>query len=393
MSWFERLFGFSELSGVPREIKTRIPLFPQLKSHIHSNVRLYGKSGTENEYLESLCNGREFLVGKFSTSSLKELREKAVNLLEAAGYHHGTGGVTFEHIAVKDLIELHSQSDGAVFQAASQFNCLEFASPHAVPELGIEIYESDRTQGPACALACAAGTLYRNYFARVPKKETTTPSSVNGPEIDYQIGQSNDLQINNLDDLDKMLGSQGLWEVVNGYTFSDEAKLEALSRELQRYDLHDLRDVIKIGIQENVEVSMSSLGTFIEADRPIVTVTQLYCSALSCAYSGVNNSSWEPFARLVLEAAYEATLWGAIACPPASAPSGEKRDVYLTFLGGGVFGNDIDWILKAAARAIIEVERNSNTRAALNVKICHYRNINASIVENFQKIYNDLLSE
>ena len=66
------------------------------------------------------------------------------------------------------------------------FSCLslEFANPRAVPELGIEAYESDYTQGPACALACAAGTLYRNYFAEVSVKNSHK-----------QFGQSEDNQV------------------------------------------------------------------------------------------------------------------------------------------------------------------------------------------------------
>ena len=35
---------------------------------------------------------------------------------------------------------------------------------HTVPEDGVTIYSADPTQGPACALACAAGSVYRNYF-------------------------------------------------------------------------------------------------------------------------------------------------------------------------------------------------------------------------------------
>jgi hypothetical protein len=63
--------------------------------------------------------------------------------------------------------------NGATFQAASQFNCLEFASADGVPEKGIAVYELDCTQGPACAIACAASTAstaYRNYLVRVNRR-------------------------------------------------------------------------------------------------------------------------------------------------------------------------------------------------------------------------------
>lgn len=48
---------------------------------------------------------------------------------------------------------------GSLFQVASQFNVLEMVSPDVGPEAGVTIYENDHTQGPACAIACPAGTV------------------------------------------------------------------------------------------------------------------------------------------------------------------------------------------------------------------------------------------
>jgi len=66
---------------------------------------------------------------------------------------------------VADVKALHADpgNAGAVFQVASQFNLLEMIGPMVTPEDGIARYETDQTQGPACAMACAAGTIYRNY--------------------------------------------------------------------------------------------------------------------------------------------------------------------------------------------------------------------------------------
>ena len=35
------------------------------------------------------------------------------------------------------------------------------------PEHGVTRYQHDHTQGPACAIAAGAATIYRNYFAPV----------------------------------------------------------------------------------------------------------------------------------------------------------------------------------------------------------------------------------
>jgi hypothetical protein len=58
-------------------------------------------------------------------------------------------------------------NENAVFQAASQFNSLEFVSQHVTPENGVQGYASDKTQGPACSVVCGPATVYRNYFAPV----------------------------------------------------------------------------------------------------------------------------------------------------------------------------------------------------------------------------------
>ena len=216
------------------------------------------------------------------------------------------------------------------------------------------------------------------------------------------MGQSEDRQINNLDELEIKLGNRGLWTIINGYTFSDINKLNELNQLLRSKsveEVNSLRDVIKIGIQQNVGVVFNNKTLRLYNDNEIekVRVTQLYCSALSCGYSGVDNSHWELFARLVLEAAYEASLWAVITHPPNNNKNNNKcnnsnnnnndsKDVYLTFLGGGVFKNDMNWILQAMARAIWLVKSNG---AEMNIKICHYRKINIDIVNKFNYYYEE----
>jgi hypothetical protein len=77
----------------------------------------------------------------------------------------------------------------------------------------------------------------------------------------------------------------------------------------------------------------------------------VFCSALPVAYTNVPTEQWQPFAELVLEAAYEATLWAAV----INARRGASNVVFLTRLGGGVFGNDDAWIDSAMKRALTMV--------------------------------------
>ena len=83
-------------------------------------------------------------------------------------------------------------------------------------------------------------------------------------------------------------------------------------------------------------------------------VTQVFCSALPVAY-GIQSELWQPFARLVLEAAYEATLLAGV----LNMNRGRSPTVFLTRLGGGAFGNDNAWIDDAMARAF-DCVRNTN---------------------------------
>jgi hypothetical protein len=69
---------------------------------------------------------------------------------------------------------------------------------------------------------------------------------------------------------------------------------------------------------------------------------------LPVAYSRHAPELWEDIARLILEAAYEATLCAAVC---NTERNGANR-VFLTLLGGGAFGNETDWILGAIDRAL-----------------------------------------
>jgi hypothetical protein len=72
-------------------------------------------------------------------------------------------------VVTGDVRQMHQSPEnaGALFQVASQFNLMEMVSPTVTPEHGVTGDQHDRTQGPACAIAAGAATIYRNYFAPV----------------------------------------------------------------------------------------------------------------------------------------------------------------------------------------------------------------------------------
>ena len=323
MTWFDGLVGFREQSA------------DQVRSMID----------VDGDRLRSRANGREFRCGTLEVTSLGDLRKRTT-----------TTEATKKRLRLSEVIgnvqSLHQQSEnaGALFQVASQFNLLEMVGPSATPDDGIGIYENDRTQGPACAIAAGAGTIYRNYFA-----------AVNG-----RVGQSAANQIDCLKDIGEALGNQKncLWRMRNGYALpSDEGLREIHDRLLAMSESEhdDLRQRLQIGIHWDTQVTLGDCQH---------NVSQAYCSALPVTYSSQSSKQWEPFARLVLEAAYEATLHVA----SLNAERTGNREVYLTLLGGGAFGNDSDWIMAAIERATRRL-----ASADLDIFIVSYRASNSDV--------------
>ena len=305
MDWFERLTGFRET--LYAETQSRLSV---IDGRLHS-------PGTD----------RTYAVGTLTLPSLAELRS-------AAGAVRRSGRLRLS-IVEGDVRAMHRQPEnrGALFQVASQFNMLEMVSPTVTPEDGVTRYEHDRTQGPACAMAAGAATIFRNYL--VPVAEG--------------FGQTADRQLDGLADLGAALSqhldvtTETLWTMRNGYALATRDGLTAVSDHLRDADvgsLDELRGLLRVGLHADVEVT--------DGPSPGPLVSQVFCSALPVAYGRLPASTWASFARLVLEAAYEATLLAS----RLNAARGASNRVLLTRLGGGAFGNDDAWIDQAIVRAL-----------------------------------------
>lgn len=321
-NWFNDLFGFEERS--PQLVRTHLEV--------------------DDTVLRSLENGASYQIGVLEIPSLGELRARAGRLPD--------GEVPLGPIRVRNVVgeagALHADphNAGALFQVASQFNLLEMVSPDVPPEEGVTRYVYDRTQGPACAIAAGAATVYRNYFAMVDGKE----------------GQDADRQIDCLRDVHEVLSPdrRPLWEMRNGYALPTARTLTHFIPRLSQLD-DDGRDAIRaalrIGIHRDVEVTRSP-------SRHLVS--QAFCSALPLSYSSSSSPEWESFARLILEATYEGTLLAAA----ENAERNPGAPLYLTRVGGGAFGNRTGWIVGAMERAFHRL-----AETGLDVRIVHYSGV------------------
>lgn len=295
-------------------------------------------------------NGQSFPTGTFTTPSLTALRSNTPSSSPSL--------LSLTHIAVGDILSLHALYPNATFQVASQFNALEFPTPFTTPEKGITSYALDRTQGPACSLACPAATFVRNYCIPIGK----------------QTGQTAEKQLNLLRPLLAALPrSVGDGIIVeNGYTSAAGHKaLAAVEKAIAGLDPEARERLIGelcVGVHSRVGVVYESRWKEVSED---VRVTQVFCSALSIAYSGGEVSAWEGLARVVLDACYEAVLRVAEIERQAGIGSGL---CFLTFVGGGVFKNKAEWIAGAIGRAVRRCEA-----FGLDVRVCHYREIDDSM--------------
>ena len=337
MDWFERLTGFPEGSY----------------ASTIQNLKVDG------EHLHSTINGKSCRIGRLELASLKTLRERVRLSVSPSGRLKVSA-------VVGDVRKMHQapENSKALFQVASQFNLLEMISPNITPNDGVMRYEHDRTQGPACAIAAGAATIYRNYF--VP--------------VDGQIGQTAERQIDCLHDVGVTLSGalklpvEKLWAMRNGYALCSEPGLDAISECLQSLPsekVDEIRGNLKVGVHTDVEVTDSRTEV-----RPVVS--QVFCSALPVAYTRIPSERWTPFASLVLEAAYEATLLAAV----LNQAAGNSNVVLLTHLGGGAFGNKAEWITRAIRRALV-----SASTFDLNVKIVSLSRVTtetAELVDEFR---------
>jgi hypothetical protein len=306
MDWFEALTGFRETDYEQTQARLEV----------------------RGDRLHSKVNGASYGIGQLELASLESLRARCGGL--------SLNRRTTVREVVGDVRHMHRDADnaGALFQVASQFNLLEMIGPSVTPDAGVTCYQDDLTQGPACAIAAGAATIYRNYFAPVAGR----------------IGQRADCQIDALSELGEQLaadlgiGTRALWKMQNGYALPSASSLEMIGNHLDALDesgLDRLRSRLHIGMHWDVEATEAH-----GPDKP--TLSQAFCSAMPVAYNRLPGGDRVPLATLVLEAAYEATLRAAV----VNMQRGRSNVVFLTLLGGGAFGNHLDWIYHAMRRAV-----------------------------------------
>lgn len=268
----------------------------------------------------TLCNlttGQEWDTGILELPSLGSLRALSGNL---SGQGSGRLSVL---CGSRDLgkvdvgyLQALPENDGAVFQVASNFNALELKSrrdEQAMLEIGN--YVHDKTQGPFASISAAPGLFLRHYYPFY--SPDTTPSDWR------QVYDGRQLEL---------LGELPL-TVENGYLDLNDTVMEKkLSLDLFRVAHHRDIQVVFGLVDGHVH---SKIGHHQRVSQVFTATTDL--ASTNRGFFQRHPVEVERLTKFLLRGAYEGTLRVALT-------SGRQR-VFLTLIGGGVFGNPPSWIV------------------------------------------------
>ncbi|OHT00682.1 hypothetical protein TRFO_32599 [Tritrichomonas foetus] len=285
----------------------------------------------EGATLISKINHKRFPAGKFSLRSVGSYG----NLEPRNGGHlhiiHGHGMKSSKLYMVDVLTaQNHPDFNGATFQAASNFNCLEFIGSKQTAAKGVNVYVKDHTQGPSCAVAAGPAVTYRNYF------------------VLHEDGTRGQLR------KEVELLSKTPLKIEHGYVKINQKECQRLQS--IDFDWADLNNY-QVGVHQNCKITIerSQRGMSLSTNDQITH--QIYCAAFSFPRSVIVNNFTQNLAENILKAEYRATILAAWDNSIKYPDYKGSKKCFLTLLGGGVFHNPFEIICKAisSCKDVIEM--------------------------------------
>jgi hypothetical protein len=301
---FENVFGFEEKNNLKDNMK---------EIEIRGNIMKTPK--------------KDYNLGQFIEVSMYWLLRETPyldNIIKAKYHNIEEAG---------DVSNYMANNPNCLYQAASQFNYLEMPSPNVLPSKGVKNYPNDNTQGPAVAINTYPSTFYRNWI--------------------LTKGDEKEQQMNGLRYIMKRLESttngKELIQWKNGYALAgkdlDRNILEILNMTQKQLDIL-VTDNLKVGVVHNsesvIQFRFNCNGPYYLKKEPTYTST-IWCSAIALNYSE-KKEYLIPLAKSILKATYKITLLTGVKLG--------IKDIYLTQIGGGVFGNKMEWISEAIQEAL-----------------------------------------
>ncbi|KAL6057635.1 Macro domain-containing protein [Balamuthia mandrillaris] len=342
--WFEYLTGYHEPEW--RQLKEDAKSEGLFRRHPDDE----GKGGLVSEdvdgpnlIVKNLKTGKEFKAGAFSTPSLEQLRSEVEALASSASRSAGDRSPVEFHILTRkdsesyecvDVAALQALPENrfATFQVASNFNGVEAIADSIPPDSPsfTEGYYMDRTQGPAASISAGAAAIARVHAAFWHEAKTVE-----------EWAQTSDRQVEFLEKLREHFPTRNGYVTLRGREPSFPAE--------ESEERADLLKLGRVGVHKNVQVTTGhrSAGLRLVND-PEQVVDQVFCAALNIGqgFSGAQNTRTADCAskcQFILDLAYEGTYLAAI--------RNRRKRLFLTLIGGGVFGNRPEWIHRAILNA------------------------------------------
>lgn len=277
-----------------------------------------------------------------------------------------------------------------MFQAASNFNGVEAIGEYSRPDgrTFITDYTCDNTQGPAASISAGAGAISR---VLLPFYDPSTAPS--------EWRQTKTKQMEMLSDV------SDYFSVINGYVVQNGSE-KAVAEDIEDAENREIVNNVKVCVHVDEDVVYGERDNYLPAfklaeycgpqkntsetsepesaptsekvdeiekkkeneqtSKKLNKICQVFCAAMNLGQgsSGEKNLELEGNgvkAKLLLEAAYKGTYLAAIRhnCPK----------IFLTLIGGGVFGNSIAGILDVIEKVHLEIACNEKNDVIKEVHV------------------------
>lgn len=217
------------------------------------------------------------------------------------------------------VLQFDPKNAGCLFQIASNFHGLEQTSPHSSPEDTMLVdYVNDRTQGPRAVVRTMADLIFRRYLLPISSSRT--------------VGYTDDVLFRGqwpLNMLTEVAATHGVRITAGGWIDTEHAlPLVTLRDKMQA------ASKITAILVENALVTHNSHDVYMGYNNH--RIHHLLTAAYDLTFKPGSEKGW---ADAALIAAYANTIKAAL--------DYNVRKVFLTLVGGGVFGNSPKMIYTA----------------------------------------------
>lgn len=247
------------------------------------------------------------------------------------------------------------ENEGAMFQVASNFNGIEAISEDSFPDTDdfISKYGYDETQGPIASISAGAAAISRVLLPFYNNDTKNSPAS--------EWRQTRYRQVNFLEELEEYFTVRNGYIVQRGSERIPENNWEIVGR-------------VHVGIQVGAQVSLGHATRKEGGEAQLECVpeglcqriSQVFCAAMNLAQGDTGRTNCLSCTKnrvdlLLLEAAYRGTYLAALR---HGTPC-----LYLTFIGGGAFGNSITDILNVIEKVHIDTACTEKNTTLMEVHV------------------------